>query len=79
MPYGRILRPEDVAGMATFLLSDAAYDRVDGLRDLHRVLVAAQRPEVVPVGVGGFVGIALVSMLVVAVAVNTLRGLLLIG
>jgi hypothetical protein len=32
-----------------------------GLRDQHRILVAAQRPEVVPVRIGRLVGIALVA------------------
>ena len=44
MPYGRILRPEDVAGMATFLLSDAAYMMNGSLVDFDQHVMGVYEP-----------------------------------
>ena len=44
MPYGRILRPEDVAGMAVYLLSDEAYMMNGSLIDFDQHVMGIYDP-----------------------------------
>ncbi len=44
MPYGRILRPEDVAGLATYLLSDESYMMNGSLIDFDQHVTGIYEP-----------------------------------
>lgn len=44
MPYGRILRPDDVSGMAVYLLSDRAYMVNGSLIDLDQHVMGVYEP-----------------------------------